>query len=74
MPTRAKARPVERSAERSITTVTGYTRKVRWDTLFRDAIEADDIEEAIRLAVEQIIDARRRKGKDRKAADKRNAA
>jgi hypothetical protein len=55
------AQPGRREAGRRHDTVGSYTRKVRWDTLFRDAIERDDIEEAIRLAVEQIVEARHRK-------------
>ena len=59
MATRSKPEPREASPRETI--VSGYTRKTRWDKLFRNAIEDGDIEEAIRIAVEQVIEGRKRR-------------
>jgi hypothetical protein len=48
------ARTRQPVAERRETTVAGYSRRVRWDRLFKEALERGDAEEAIRIAVDQI--------------------
>jgi hypothetical protein len=50
----ARARQPVQPTERRETTVAGYSRRVRWDRLFKEALERGDVEEAIRIAVEQI--------------------
>lgn len=40
--------------------ITSYTRKLRWDAVFKAAIERGDTHEAIRIAVERIEPDRRK--------------